>query len=149
MASVNKAIILGNLGKAPEVRYMPSGDAVCNFSVATTDTWKDKDGNKKEQTEWHRCSAFGKLADICGEYLKKGSQVYIEGRIQTRKYQKDGQDHYATEIKVDVMRMLGSKADHDTKERNQQSGGPAAPKAAASKYKGDGSFNDFEDSIPF
>lgn len=111
MASLNKAIIIGHLGKDPETRYLPGGEAVCNFTVATSETWKDKTtGEKKEQTEWHRVSAFGKLAEICSQYLKKGSLVYVEGRIQTRKWQdKEGQDRYTTEIKADGMKMLGSK----------------------------------------
>jgi len=100
MASVNKVILIGNLGKDPETRYLPSGEAVTSFSIATSETWKDKtSGEKKEATEWHRISAFGKLAEICGEYLRKGSQVYIEGALRTRKWQdKEGQDRYTTEI---------------------------------------------------
>jgi single-strand DNA-binding protein len=111
MASVNKVIIVGNLGRDPETRYMPSGDAVTNIAVATTESWKDKStGEKKELTEWHRIAFFGKLAEIAGQYLKKGSQVYIEGRLQTRKYtDKDGVEKYATEIKADTMQMLGSR----------------------------------------
>jgi single-strand DNA-binding protein len=111
MASVNKVIIVGNLGRDPETRYMPSGDAMTNITVATTDTWKDKaTGEKKEQTEWHRISFFGKLAEIAGQYLKKGSQVYIEGSLRTRKYtDKDGVEKYATDIKADTMQMLGGK----------------------------------------
>ena len=112
MASVNKVIVVGNLGKDPETRFLPDGKAVCNFSVATTDTWKDKaTGEKKEATEWHRISSFGRLAEICGEYLKKGSQVYIEGKLRTRKWQdKEGQDRYTTEIIADAMQMLGSRS---------------------------------------
>jgi single-strand DNA-binding protein len=111
MASVNKVIIVGNLGRDPELRYMPSGDAVASLAVATTDTWKDKQtGEKKEQTEWHRISFFGKLAEIAGQFLKKGSQVYVEGSLRTRKYtDKDGVEKYATEIRGDVMQMLGSR----------------------------------------
>jgi single-strand DNA-binding protein len=111
MASVNKVILVGNLGRDPETRYTTSGDAVTNVSIATTDTWKDKSGEKQERTEWHRVAFFGKLAEIAGEYLKKGSQVYVEGRLQTRKWQdKDGQDKYTTEIVADRMQMLGSRA---------------------------------------
>jgi len=107
MASINKVILIGNLGRDPETRFLPSGSAVANISVATTDTWKDKtSGEKKEATEWHRVVFFGRLAEIVGEYLKKGSQVYVEGRLQTRKYEKDGQDHYSTEIIADTMKML-------------------------------------------
>jgi single-strand DNA-binding protein len=111
MASVNKVIIVGNLGRDPETRYMPSGDAMTTIAVATTDTWKDKGtGEKKEQTEWHRVTFFGKLAEIAGQYLKKGSQVYVEGSLRTRKYtDKDGVEKYATDIRADVMQMLGSR----------------------------------------
>lgn len=113
MASLNKAILIGNLGKDPETRYAPNGDAVCNITVATTETWKDKQtGEKKEATEWHRVVFFGRLAEIAAQYLRKGSQVYVEGRLQTRKWQdKDGGDRYTTEIRGDEMKMLGSKAD--------------------------------------
>src|SRR5690349_11219547 len=110
MASVNKVIIIGNLGRDPETRYMPDGGAITNISVATTDKWKDKNGEMQEKTEWHRVAFFGKLAEIAGEYLKKGSQVYVEGRLQTRKWQdKDGQDKYTTEIVANQMQMLGSR----------------------------------------
>ena len=110
MASVNKVIIIGNLGRDPETRYMPDGGAITNISLATTETWKDKNGDKQEKTEWHRVAFFGKLAEIAGEYLKKGSQCYVEGRLQTRKWQdKDGQDKYTTEIVADRMQMLGSR----------------------------------------
>jgi single-strand DNA-binding protein len=120
MASVNKVIIVGNLGRDPETRYMPSGDAITNIAVATTDKWKDKaTGEQKEATEWHRISFFGKLAEIAGQYLKKGSQVYIEGKLRTRKYtDKDGVEKYSTEIVADSMQMLGSR---------QGMGGGAAP----------------------
>src|SRR5436190_629129 len=110
MASVNKVILIGNLGKDPETRYLPSGDAVTNISLATTDQWKDKSGEKQEHTEWHRVAFFGKTAEIAGEYLKKGSPVYVEGRIRTRKWQdKEGQDRYSTEIVADRMQLLGAR----------------------------------------
>jgi single-strand DNA-binding protein len=114
MSALNKAMIIGNLGRDPEIRYTQDGRAVANFSVATTDKWKDKNtGESRERTEWHRVVAFGRLAEICGEYLSKGSQVYIEGRLQTRKWQgQDGQDRYTTEIIVDIrgtMQMLGRR----------------------------------------
>ncbi|QRQ87065.1 single-stranded DNA-binding protein [Cupriavidus oxalaticus] len=111
MASVNKVILVGNLGADPETRYMPSGDAVTNLRLATTDRYKDKQsGEMKEATEWHRVSMFGKLAEIAGQYLRKGSSVYIEGRIRTRKWQdQSGQDKYSTEIVADQMQMLGSR----------------------------------------
>src|SRR2546430_13968600 len=112
MASVNKVIIVGNLGADPETRYTPSGDAVTNIRVATTDRWKDKaSGEMKEATEWHRIAFFGRLAEIAGEYLKKGSQVYVEGRIRTRKWQgKGGQGRYSTEIVADTKPMLRLRA---------------------------------------
>ncbi len=153
MASVNKVLIIGNLGKDPETRYMPSGDAMTSITVATTDTWKDKaTGEKKEQVEWHRITFFGKLAEIAGQYLKKGSQVYIEGSLRTRKYtDKDGVDKYATEIRADTMQMLGSRGGEQ-----QQSAAPVARQQAQSKplKSRDGERtpqpSDFDDSdIPF
>ncbi|MEW5771665.1 MAG: single-stranded DNA-binding protein [Pseudomonadota bacterium] len=120
MASVNKVIIIGNLGRDPEVRYMPSGDAVANLRIATTDKFKDRNGEMQETTEWHSVAFFGKTAEICGQYLKKGSQVYVEGSLRTRKWQdKDGNDRYTTEIRGDRMQMLGGRggggvADYDS-----------------------------------
>ena len=149
MASVNKAIIVGNLGKDPEMRYMPSGDAICNFSVATTDSWKDKNGEKQEKTEWHRISMFGKLAEIAGEYLKKGSQVYLEGRLQTRKWQdKDGHERYTTEIVADRMQMLGSRSGggNSFEVVDKPAGGGSS---SAKPAKSGGDFDNFEDDIPF
>ena len=112
MASVNKVIIVGNLGKDPEVRYMPSGSAICNANIATTRAWKNKDsGDKMEETEWHRIVFFDRQAEIAGEYLKKGSSVYVEGRLKTRKWtDKDGVERYTTEIVADVMQLLGGRA---------------------------------------
>ena len=111
MASVNKVILVGNLGRDPEVRRMPSGDAMVNLSIATTDTWKDKGGERQEKTEWHRVVMFGRVAEVAGEYLKKGSQAYFEGRLQTRKWtDKEGQDKYTTEVVADRMQMLGSRS---------------------------------------
>lgn len=137
MASVNKVILIGNLGKDPETRYMPDGNAVANFSIATTERWKDKNGDKQEKTEWHNIVAYRKLAEICGEYLGKGSPVYIEGRIQTRKWQdKNNNDRYITEIVADRMQMLGSKAESSqSKPEPKQSDG--------------GSIDDLESDIPF
>lgn len=154
MASVNKVIVVGNLGADPETRYLPSGDAVTNIRVATTDRWKDKaSGEMKEATEWHRIAFFGRLAEIAGEYLKKGSQVYVEGSLRTRKWQdKDGHDRYTTEIRGDVMQMLGSRAGS-----GEPRGAPAgeaadakseAPARAAAK-KPAGKFDDMADDIPF
>lgn len=122
MASVNKAIIVGNLGRDPDMRYTQSGEAVCNFNIATTETWKDKSGQKQEQTEWHRISIFGKLAEIAGQYLKKGSSVYIEGRIQTRKWtDKEGQERQTTEIRADRMQMLGGREEKPQQSKQIQS----------------------------
>ncbi len=158
MASVNKAILVGNLGRDPETRYLPDGGAITNISIATTDSWKDKaTGEKKEQTEWHRVAFFGKLAEIAGEYLKKGSQVYIEGRIRTRKWQdKEGLDRDTTEIIADTMQMLGSRAGMgDAANRGEPAGdsrGEAArgeAKTPAAAKKPAGKFDDMEDDIPF
>jgi single-strand DNA-binding protein len=158
MASVNKVIIIGNLGRDPETRYMPEGGAITNISVATTEKWKDKTGEMQEKTEWHRVAFFGKLAEIAGEYLKKGSQVYVEGRLQTRKWQdKDGQDKFSTEIVADRMQMLGSRqgmgggGDRGEPPDRGESAGSGAPRAAAAKpaAKAGGKFDDFEDDIPF
>src|SRR5438093_13525680 len=112
MASVNKVILVGNLGRDPETRYTTSGDAVTNIRVATTDTWKDKNGEKQERTEWHTVVFFGRQAEIAGEYLKKGRQVYVEGRLQTRKWtDKDGVEKYSTEIVADRMQLIGGARD--------------------------------------
>ena len=151
MASVNKVILVGNLGADPETKYLPSGDAVANIRLATTDRWKDKaSGEMKEATEWHRIAFFGRLAEIAGEYLKKGSQVYVEGRIHTRKWQdKEGQDRYTTEIVADSMQMLGSRAGSGEPRpepmKSAESKGAAAPAAK----KPAGKFDDMEDDIPF
>jgi single-strand DNA-binding protein len=154
MASINKVILVGNLGRDPETRYLPSGEAVTNISVATTSSWKDKtSGEKKEETEWHRVSAFGRLAEIMGEYLKKGSQVYIEGQLRTRKWQdKEGKDRYTTEIRADTMQMLGSRAGSgEPREPRSESAprGEAPAKAGAPAKKPAGKFDDMEDDIPF
>ena len=148
MASVNKVIPVGNLGADPETRYMPSGDAIANIRLATTDSWKDKaTGEKKEATEWHRVAFFGKLAEIAGQYLRKGSQVYIEGRIRTRKWQdKDGQDRYTTEIVADTMQMFGSR--QGMGEAPPRESEPSAPARPAPKPASTG-FGDMEDDIPF
>lgn len=153
MASVNKVMLIGNLGADPETRYLPSGDAVTNIRIATTDTWKDKSGEKQEHTEWHRIAFFGKLAEIAGEYLKKGSPVYVEGRIRTRKWQdKEGQDRFSTEIVADRMQLLGSRgggseaAAREPKPAAAEAGGG---KAAAKKSGGGASFDDMDDDIPF
>ena len=169
MASVNKVILVGNLGRDPEVRYMPNGEAVCNFSIATTENWKDKSGVKQEKTEWHNIVMYRRLAEIAGEYLKKGRPVYVEGRLQTRKWEKDGVTRYTTEIIGDQMQMLGSKdgggsgASYDggmdqggaPDDMNQAPARQSAPQqnqqAPASQGSGKpgGNFDDFEDDIPF
>ena len=135
---VNKAIIVGNLGNDPEIRYTSGGAAIANITVATSESWKDKNsGEKQERTEWHRVVFFGKLAEIAGEYLRKGSQVYIEGRIQTDKYQdkETGKDRYSTSIVANEMQMLGGKGGDSGSYEN-----PSIPTAAS---------NDFDDDIPF
>ena len=150
MASVNRVILIGNLGKDPETRYAPSGDAVTNITVATTETWKDKaTGEKREATEWHRVVFFGKLAEIAGQYLKKGSQVYLEGKLKTRKWQdKDGHERYTTEINADEMKMLGGKGDGQQSEPQRQQQAPQRPQAPQKPASG-GGFNEFDDDIPF
>ena len=162
MASVNKVILVGNLGRDPETRYNAEGGAITNVSIATTDQWKDKaSGEKQERTEWHRVVFFNRLAEIAGEYLKKGSQVYIEGALRTRKWtDKEGQEKYTTEIVADKMQMLGSRSGMggggmDSEggggggrmAREPAGGGGGAAKPAAAK-KG-GSFDDMDDDIPF
>ncbi|MBM3351632.1 MAG: single-stranded DNA-binding protein [Betaproteobacteria bacterium] len=168
MASVNKCIFIGNLGRDPEMRYTPNGDAIANFSIACTDRFKGKNGERQERTEWVRIVIFGKLAAIAGEYLKKGSPVYVEGRMQTRKWQnKEGHDQYTTEIVVDQMQMLstrdggGANAAYDGgmeqldrgDDYNQTSdaGQQAKPSAQSGSKPATsaGRFDDFEDDIPF
>jgi single-strand DNA-binding protein len=154
MASVNKVIIVGNLGADPETRYLPNGEAVTNIRVATTDRWKDKQsGELKEATEWHRIAFFGRLATVAGEYLKKGSQVYVEGTLRTRKWQdKDGQDRYTTEIRGDVMQMLGRREGggepRTEPAMESKAAEPRSPSAGGTK-KPAGKFDDLEDDIPF
>jgi single-strand DNA-binding protein len=152
MASVNKVIIVGNLGRDPETRYMPDGGAITNVSVATSFQWTDKaSGEKKEETEWHRVVFRAKLAEIAGEYLKKGSQVYVEGRLRTRKWQdKDGQDKYSTEIIADRMQMLGARAGSGEPRGEPQRAEERQPATTPSPAKKPaGKFDDMEDDIPF
>ena len=146
---VNKVILIGNLGQDPEVRYMPNGGAVCNITVATSETWKDKNtGENQERTEWHRVVMFRRLAEIAGEYLKKGSKVYLEGRLQTRKWQdQQGQDRYTTEIVADEMQMLDSRGGGSTDFRPAQSN--AAPQQSSQQPQNAPVDNGFEDDIPF
>ena len=156
MASVNKVILIGNLGRDPETRYMTNGDAVTNLNIATTETWKDKSGEKQEKTEWHRVVLFGRQAEIAGEYLKKGRSVYIEGRLQTRKYtDKEGVEKYATEIVGDRMQLLGSREGGGGGDTEFAGGGgrrEAAPAGGGSKSGSAGkapAADDFDDDIPF
>src|SRR5262245_2776474 len=155
MASVNKVIIVGNLGRDPETRYMPDGAAITNVSVATTFQWNDKaSGEKKEETEWHRVVFRGKTAEVAGEYLKKGSQVYVEGRLRTRKWQdKEGQDRYTTEIVGERMQMLGSRSGaggpRAESPAESKSAEPRSAAPAAGAKKPAGKFDDLEDDIPF
>ncbi len=154
MASVNKVILVGNLGRDPEIRYMPSGDAMANLNIATTDTWKDKEGEKQEKTEWHRVVMFGKQAEIAGEYLKKGSQVYIEGRLQTRKWtDKSNMERYTTEIVADRMQMLGGRsggANYEPTDKDSELNNNAQfSDRPAGQAKKSGGFDDLEDDIPF
>jgi single-strand DNA-binding protein len=174
MASVNKVILVGNLGADPETRYAPSGDAICNVRIATTDTWRDKaSGEKREATEWHRVVFFGKLAEIAGQYLKKGSQIYVEGSLRTRKWQdKEGRDQYTTEIRADQMQMLGSRqgmgggggdyqrssgggggydqgGDDFAPAPRQQSGGGNRPQQRPAPQPAPSGLSDFDDDIPF
>lgn len=164
MASVNKVIIVGNLGRDPETRYMPNGEAVTNVAVATTESWKDKNsGEKKEITEWHRITFYRKLAEIAGQYLKKGSSVYIEGRLQTRKWtDKENVERYTTEIIADTMQMLGGRPgagggsasmDDDygssAPAPRQSSGGGSSGGGARPASKPAPNFSDMDDDIPF
>jgi single-strand DNA-binding protein len=160
MASVNKVILIGNLGADPETRYLPSGDAVTNIRIATSEKWKDKSGEQQEHTEWHRIAFFGKLAEIAGEYLKKGSPVYVEGRIRTRKWQdkESGQDKYSTEIVADRMQLLGSRgggAEAMPREPAAAGAGSAGAGSAGGgskpqqQQKKGGAFDQMDDDIPF
>ena len=139
---INKVIVVGNLGADPDARYMPNGNAVTNISVATTDSWKDKEsGERQEKTEWHRVVFFGRLAEIVSEYLKKGSQVYVEGRLQTRKWEdKEGNDRWTTEIVANEMQMLGERISSSSNSNNF-----STPKSSSSEFASD----DFDDDIPF
>ncbi|ABE46449.1 MULTISPECIES: single-stranded DNA-binding protein [unclassified Polaromonas] len=162
MASVNKVIIVGNLGRDPEMRSFPSGDQVANVTIATTDKWKDKQsGEMKEATEWHRVVFNGRLAEIVGQYLRKGSQVYVEGSLRTRKWtDKDGQEKYTTEIRADQMQMLGSRqgmggpggddgGGYEAPARPAARAPAAAPRQAPAPTKAASGFDDMDDDIPF
>ncbi len=161
--SVNKVILLGNLGRDPEVRYMPSGDAVANFSIATSEQWKDRNGERQTRTEWHNITFFGRQAEVAGQYLKKGSQVYVEGRIQSRKYTgKDGLERTAYDIIGNTLTMVGSRQDNmggsggydnqmDTQDYNQAPAMNSAPPAAPKRVKPAPApiVDDLDDDIPF
>ena len=161
MASVNKVILLGNLGRDPETRYTTGGDAVTNLNIATSEQWKDKSGEKQERTEWHRVVLFGRQAEVAGEYLKKGRSVYIEGRLQTRKYtDKDGVEKYSTEIVADRMQLIGGSRDSSGGDADfpstvgggsarRESGGASAPASAGKGGGGKKNVDDFDDDIPF
>ncbi|MGV8933710.1 MAG: single-stranded DNA-binding protein [Gallionellaceae bacterium] len=152
--SVNKVILIGRLGKDPETRYMPNGEAVTNAAMATSENWKDKSGEKQEKTEWHNLVFYRRLAEIAGEYLKKGSQVYIEGKLQTRKWEKDGVTRYTTEVIVNEMTMLGGKSSgggsfevmDKPAASAEYAAAPASKKPAAAAKS---NFDNFDDDIPF
>ena len=155
---VNKAILVGNLGQDPEIRYTPGGSAVCNVPLATTESWKDREsGERREKTEWHRLVFFGRLAEITAEYMQKGSKAYIEGRLQTRKWQdQSGADRYTTEVVVSEMLMLSARSDsaarYDQQSHNNrtEAGGPAeSPRPAPPAREGVSANSDFDDDIPF
>lgn len=158
MASVNKTILIGNLGRDPELRYFPSGGAVCNVSIATTRSWKDKtSGERKEETEWHKVTFMDKLAEVAGQYLKKGAPVYVEGRLKTRKWtDKDGCDNYTTEIIAEQMQMLGGRDQQAEDTAPRQSSAPRPPVSrapgAAAAYgsaKPETAFDDMDSDVPF
>ncbi len=158
MASINKVILIGNLGRDPEVRYAPSGSAICNVSLATTRNWKDKtSGERVEETEWHRVVFYDRLAEIAGEYLKKGRSVYVEGRLKTRKWQdKDGVEKYTTEIIAEEMQMLGGREGMGSAPSGEEGESPrraaAAPRPAPTRQaapKSSTGFDDMDDDIPF
>lgn len=169
MSSVNKVILIGNLGRDPELKWFDDGSAVCNFSIATTRVWKNRDGDKQDETEWHRIATFGKLAEVCGEYLKKGRSAYVEGRLRTRSYEKDGVTHYTTEIVAEEVKFLGGPRGGDEgggdggQQRSsggygQQRGGGGqqrqqqerpAQQRQQSAPKSNTGFDDMDDDIPF
>lgn len=154
---INKVILVGNLGRDPETRYMPSGGAVTNVSVATSKQWRDRDsGENKERTEWHRVVFFNRLAEIAGEYLKKGSQIYLEGELRTREWERDGQKHYTTEIVANEMQMMGGRGDMGGGGGGGFGGGAPGPSASGGGGTGGGMddfgpppADDFDDDIPF
>lgn len=148
---VNKVILVGNLGRDPEIRYSANGAAIANCTLATSEQWKDKNtGEKQEKTEWHRVVFFGRLAEIAGEYLKKGSQIYVEGRLQTRKWQdNNGQDRYTTEIVANEMQMLGSRGGGSSDYDSGYAGGSSAGSDMGGGAPATSTSGDFDDDIPF
>lgn len=158
MASVNRVTLIGNLGRDPEMRYLPSGEAVASFSIATTEQWKDKQGAKQERTDWHRIEFIGRTAEVCGEYLKKGMPVYVEGRIQYDKWtDKEGQEKTLTKIRGDRMQMLGGRSGGGGGDASYDDGGESAPRPAAARPPASApaggakksKLDDFDDDIPF
>lgn len=146
---VNKAILIGNLGADPEIIYTPQGRAVCKFRLATNEQWKDGDGAQKERTEWHRIVVWGKLAEVCGQYLKKGRSVYVEGRIQTRTYDKDGQTHYATEINAATVQFLGGRDGDEASDTGQSRQEEGAPRKDGTRGQHRNFKADDDSEIPF
>ena len=157
---VNKVILIGNLGQDPEIRYMPNGKAVANLSIATSESWNDQQGQKQEKTEWHRITAYDKLADIIGEYVKKGSKIYVEGKLQTRKWQdQQGQDKYTTEVIINQMQMLDGKRDggnggsQQAQPARPQSAPQRPPQQSVPQHPAQPQYNeppiDFDQDIPF
>lgn len=150
----NQITIIGNVGRDPETRYLPSGDAAVNLSVATTERWKDKQGNPQEKTQWHRVKAFGKLAEIMGQYLRKGSQVMIQGSMDYGQFEKDGVTHYTADIKADTMKMLGGRQEGEGGQgggapAQRQDRAPAPRQAPAPAPRPSSGFADMDDDIPF
>lgn len=151
--SLNKVMFIGHIGRDPEIKYLPNGDAVCNFSVASSERWKDKaTGEMQERTEWLRCNAFQRLAEVCGEYLKKGSLVYVEGKLQTRQYEQEGVTKYVTECRLDQMKMLGGRPQQEGEgaaPAQQRQAAAPAPQRQQAPAKSRGGFDDMDDDIPF
>lgn len=143
---VNKVIILGNLGQDPDVKFTPSGSAVVNLTLATSESWKDKNtGEKQDRTEWHRCVGWGKTAEIIGEYVKKGDQLFVEGKLQTKKYQKNGVDHYSTEIVIDKFQFIGGNRNQGGQNQQQQQ----QPQTQQQQQQQTPPPSDFDDDLPF
>ena len=150
MAGINKVILIGRLGRDPEIRYTPDGRAIANFSIATSEEWRDKDsGEKKERTEWHRIVVFGKMGELCGQYLSKGRQVYLEGRLQTRSWEKDGVTRYTTEIVANDVQFLGSRNDQESSRPATGGGGGGGSRGGGGDFPGPAYPDGQDDDIPF